>query len=115
LPIRIKPQRRRVLGAETGAAVVARAQAISERRQRRCIEANAGVEIADFQSDVVVHDDLRFKAHGNARLGDQPIQCRASRSWKILRLPREEAAHEVGEIAEAHVIGDVGDGMPVVG
>ena len=46
----------------------------------------------------------------------------ASRSWKILRSRRPakaagrdsrrpmEAAHEIGEVAEADVIGDVGDG-----
>ena len=64
-----------------------------------------------------------------ARPGDKPSQCRASRSWKILRSPREawrncarrdaggavEGADEIGQIAEADVIGDVGDRAVVVG
>src|ERR1700733_5444378 len=56
--VRIKPQRGFALRPETRAALVVRAQHVSERRQRRGVEAHAGVEIFNLQSDVVVHDDL---------------------------------------------------------
>src|SRR4051794_40304713 len=52
---KVKPQRRLAFGSKTRAAVVARTQVVSERLQRRLIEAHALVDIADFQSDVVVH------------------------------------------------------------
>src|ERR1700716_3567136 len=55
----IKPKRRLALGPKTRARVVARAQYVSERRQCCRVEAPAGIEISNFQSDVVVHDDLQ--------------------------------------------------------
>src|SRR5882757_7811878 len=98
----IKPERRFALGPETRAAVVARTQHISERRQCRRVEAHAGVETFNLQSDVVVHDDLLNPARsGNARSGDQPSQCRARRSWKILRIPREASRNLRGETPAA--------------
>src|SRR6266404_6944884 len=56
----IKPERWLALGPKTRAGSVARTQDVPERRQCGHVEAHAGVEVADFQSDVVVHDDLRF-------------------------------------------------------
>src|ERR1700694_1601094 len=97
----IEPERGLALGPKAGAAVVARAQDISERRQRGGVEAHAGVEISDFQSEMVVHDDLRFKGAFDARFGDDPSQCRARRSWKILRIPREASRNFRGGIPAA--------------
>src|ERR1700730_9007788 len=57
--VRIQPERRVVLGPAAGAGFIALAKDISERRQCRRVKAHAGVEIADFQSDVVVHGDLQ--------------------------------------------------------
>src|ERR1700676_3293727 len=100
--MRIKPERWLALRAKTGAGIVARAQHISKRRQGRGVKAHTGVEIADFQSDVVVHDDLRFSRRVRRRAGgDQPSQCRASRSWKILRIPREASRNFRGETPAA--------------
>src|SRR6266566_2043720 len=100
--VRIEPERRLALGAKTGAGSVARTQDESKRRQCRRVEAHAGVQIADFQSDMVVHDDLRsLCAFENARTGDQPSQCRARRSWKILRMPREPSRNLRGETPAA--------------
>src|ERR1700722_20004950 len=56
--VRIKPQRGFALRSETRAALVVRAQHVSKRRQRCGVEAHAGVEIFNLQSDVVVHVDL---------------------------------------------------------
>src|SRR5439155_1245796 len=100
--VRIEPERRLALGAKSCAGSVARTQDESERRQCRRVEAHAGVQIADFQSDMVVHDDLRsLRAFENARTGDQPSQCRARRSWKILRMPREPSRNLRGETPAA--------------
>src|SRR5258708_18722544 len=57
--VQIKPERRLSLGPEARAGLVARTQDMAERRQRCGVEAHTGVEIAYFQSDVVVHDDLQ--------------------------------------------------------
>ena len=54
--VKMQPQRRFALGAKARAAVVARAQYIAERRQRRGVEAHAGVEIANAQTDMIVHE-----------------------------------------------------------
>src|SRR3981189_779936 len=98
----IKPERRFAFGPETRTRVVARTQHISKRRQRRGVEAHAGVEIFNLQSDVVVHDDLLTPARSsNARSGDQPSQCRARRSWKILRIPRDASRNLRGETPAA--------------
>src|SRR6185369_8027655 len=56
--VRIKPECRLALRPKTRAGSVARTQHVSERRQRCRVEAHAGVEVADFQPDMVVHDDL---------------------------------------------------------
>src|SRR5258708_25454109 len=100
--VQIKPQRRLALGPEARAALIPRAQDISERRQGCRVEAHAGIEIADFQSDVVVHDDLQLNARSkNARSGDDPSQCRARRSWKILRIPCEASRNLRGDTPAA--------------
>jgi hypothetical protein len=56
--VRIKPERRLAFVPEARAALVARTQDISKRRQHGGIKAHAGIEVADFQSDMVVHDGL---------------------------------------------------------
>src|SRR5438132_9432745 len=103
LPLmRISEMRRVTLAVKTCAGSVARTQDVSERRQCCRVEAHAGVQIADFQSDMVVHDDLRsLSAFENARTGDQPSHCRARRSWKILRIPREPSRNLRGETPAA--------------
>jgi hypothetical protein len=62
----VKPQRRLAFGSKARAAVVARTQYVSEGFERRLIEAHAFVDVADFKSDVVVHDDLRQARAGGA-------------------------------------------------
>src|SRR6202011_3294288 len=52
--MRRKRAPRLALRPKTAAGIVARAQHVSERRQGRGVKAHTGVEIADFQSDVVV-------------------------------------------------------------
>src|SRR5436305_12042153 len=97
-----KPQRRFALWPGARAIVIARAQDITERRESSRIEAHAGIEIADFYSDVVVHEGLQLKhAFRSARTGDDPSQWRASRSWRILRLPREACRNFRGEMPAA--------------
>src|ERR1700722_5484884 len=59
--VQVKPQRRLALGSEARAGLVARTQRISERRQHGGIEPHAGVEVADFQSDMVVHGGLLLR------------------------------------------------------
>src|SRR4051812_47164969 len=73
---------------------------------------------------------MRFSSRSRAkrRAVERPSQFNARRSWKILRSPFEawrnfsgeapEArwkVHEVGEVAKADVIGDVGDRTVVIG
>src|SRR4030081_1822110 len=65
--VQIEPQRRFALRSKPRAAFVARTQDISERRQCGRVEAHAGVESSDFQSDEVVHDDLQRMARSKAR------------------------------------------------
>src|SRR5689334_7066236 len=63
----VEPQRRFALRAETRAIFVAGAEDVTERGERRGIEADAGVEIADFDADVVVHGCLPGSRLGKAR------------------------------------------------
>src|SRR6202011_1986588 len=65
--MQIKPQRRLALRPKAGAAVVARAQDIAERRQCGSVEAHASVEISDFQAEMVIHDDLQSRARRETR------------------------------------------------
>src|ERR1700729_4278351 len=58
--VQIEPQRRLALRSEARTALVLRAEHETERRQRRGIEPHTGVEIAYFDADMVVHDDLRI-------------------------------------------------------
>ncbi len=60
--VQMQPERGLAFRPKTRAVVVARAQHITERRQRRGIETHAGVEISNAQSDVVVHDSLQCEA-----------------------------------------------------
>src|ERR1700722_15839695 len=85
--VRIEPKRGFALGPEARAALIVRAQHVSERRQRRGVETHAGVEIFNLQSDVVVHDDLQWMRARTCAVGGHPSQCPFTRSWKILRLP----------------------------
>src|SRR5579864_3700358 len=85
--VKIEPERRRALGPKAGAALVLRAQDVTEWRQRRIIEADAGVEIADLEADMVVHDDLHDIALTARGSWTSSSQLRPGRSWKILRCP----------------------------
>jgi hypothetical protein len=64
--VQIQPKRRLALGSEARTTRVARAQDIAEWRQRRDIEIDALVEVADFDSNVVVHGDLQSIDTGSA-------------------------------------------------
>src|SRR5271155_3555421 len=98
--VQIKPQRRLALRSETGAVGVARAQHKTERRQGCAIKTHAGVEIADFDSDMVVHGHLPSRRVRRANWR-RPDQFSASRSWKILRIPREAWRNFSGETPAA--------------
>src|SRR6185437_9731720 len=100
--VEIQPERRFALGTEACARRIARAQHIIQRRQHRRIEIDAGVEICDFDSDVVIHDDLHDWRTGLARgPGNHPSEGAASRSWKILRSPREAWRNRSGDTPAA--------------
>src|SRR5436305_6306476 len=99
--VQIKPERRFILRPEARAIVVARTQDITERCQCRGVKANAGIEIADFYSDVVVHEGLHKGCVWDTRTGDNRNQWRASRSWKILRIPREPCRNFSGDMPAA--------------
>ena len=54
----VEPERRLARRAEPRARLVARAERVPERRERRLVEADARVDVLHLQSDVVVHGDL---------------------------------------------------------
>src|SRR5665647_228017 len=79
-PLLLKqPQGRFALGPEARVRILARAQHIAERCQGCRVEAHAGVEILNLQSDVVVHDDLRWK-HVRTTRGQETTIVSAGRA-----------------------------------
>src|SRR6185437_9842545 len=63
--VEVEPQRRLALRPEARAVRVLRAQDIAERRERGGVEAHRRIKVADFQSDMVVHDDLPLRARSS--------------------------------------------------
>src|SRR6516162_6907792 len=86
---------------KAGIALAARAQAVAERGEHRGIEPHAGFQVRDANSDVVVHGRLHWRARCGAAMEDEPSQCRARRSWRILRSPREAWRNLLGETPAA--------------
>src|ERR1700759_5468455 len=75
--VQIEPQRRLALRAEARAVPVFRAEHEAERRKWCSVEPHAGVEIAGFDADMVVHDDLQNLARCHALEISQSVQAEA--------------------------------------
>src|SRR5258708_5475942 len=90
----VEPQRRLACRTEPRARSIARAQHVTERRERARVEAHARVEILHLQADMVVHGDLLMN-------GGHPRESAAPRSWKILRFPLAQRRNSRGETRAA--------------
>src|SRR5262249_9214781 len=124
--VQIEPERGLTLRPEASAVLVLRAQYKAERRQRRGIEAHGSIKVADFDSDVVVHGDLRLTARTSREMaitksveGEAFLENLALPPRGLTELERRdpgsamEGADKIGEIAESDVIGDVGHGLVI--
>src|SRR6185437_6810973 len=109
--VQMQPQRRLTLRPEARTIVVFRAEYIAERRQRRGVEAHGGIEVTDFQSDMVVHDALR-----SARVKPRDLEISYSMQGDAFLenlalapgvLPELERGHARRAMEGAHKIGEI--------